>query len=48
MTNYSCLDCKHLKSCLESGRRYPCKDFKLADPAILERRGRKHDNKRKA
>nr|DAM03829.1 MAG TPA: hypothetical protein [Caudoviricetes sp.] len=48
MTSYSCLDCKHLKSCLESSRRYPCRDFKLAEPAILERRGRKHDSKRKA
>nr|DAS76473.1 MAG TPA: hypothetical protein [Caudoviricetes sp.] len=23
MTSYSCLDCKHLKGCLESSRRYP-------------------------
>lgn len=44
----SCLDCKRLKGCLESSRRYPCRDFKLAEPAILERRGRKHDSKRKA
>ena len=42
------LDCKHLKSCLESSRRYPCKDFKPAEPTILERKGRKHDSKRKA
>nr|DAS07820.1 MAG TPA: hypothetical protein [Caudoviricetes sp.] len=48
MTNYSCLDCKHLKSCWESSRLYPCRYFQLAEPAILERRGRKHDSKRKA
>ena len=46
VTNYSCLDCKHLKSCLESSRRYPCRDFKLAEPAILERRGRKHESEK--
>lgn len=37
----TCKDCKFLKSCLESSMRYPCKDFKLAEPAILEKRGRK-------
>lgn len=46
VTNYSCLDCKHLKGCLESSRRYPCRDFKLAEPAILERRGRNDSNRK--
>ena len=42
----TCKDCKHCFKCIEWSRRYPCRDFKLAEPAILERRGRNDSNRK--